>query len=761
VIHANVTLPVGGVARGTGVGCVLTVTDDGSDKNQTSLQLVTQATATCSGTAVQRNRRTGELVQRPFDCSAEGRGIVCGSLVFLEWDDLIPASAEMLAPGTNLTIEIVLGPGLSNRAAAPQLVNAIVADCVIGAPGPAAVEYLDYNSADSLEDYAGTSLRISIEELTSGCRGVAFMQFANLFIRGATDGSRIQVDPSVYVAGRLTIDGPPGTYDLEIRGKILGDILLPQGSVLGAVEVVGGVHTGAIVGGSGCTILKTDGAHLPRWELAVSSRPAADIVPAALWRLDAMDDGYYAIINTVSGKALDIRGAGGEGADLIHWQTHLGNNQQFRLMRPNGGGQAVPANGGVYGLAPRHAPTMRVGHRIGANPVLQAASGGALQLFQLVKKGAAYSIRPALDLDLAVIPSVTELIGFAAVSPGTLGAMSIIRTTIGAVTASQIGSFAFEGSRVLGAATVVGSGTVRGSDMQRLTITVPAGGEVEISDSRLADLRGNTSGRGTLTCSGVAVSQAMRILPANAADRALVMLAGESRVGDLTAGHPGLGVTGITHAQKLTPNAFPVTVAATGRLQVGTCLEEPQLVIKQGGLVEFSRLAVGGPAAGAVALAGIRRIGVLAADCESLRLTGCEVTSFESKRAFLLEVAGASTVYGKGLLPATGIFVGGASRADLSGPGHHVVISDTASMVRVNSDASIWMFASGKHAPIDVKYATGAAATFYVTHGYGSSGSLRNMTGSPVQLCTEVTDTPGSPPTLTWTMVATNLTVAL
>lgn len=90
------------------------------------------------------------------------------------------------------------------------------------------------------------------------------------------------------------------------------------------------------------------------------------------------EPGYYYIVSPQSGKALDVIGAGGDGAGICIYQIHGGHNQQW---------QFTPRGNGFFSIHARHngkALDVNGGSKDdGANMIIWNFSGGENQQFRL------------------------------------------------------------------------------------------------------------------------------------------------------------------------------------------------------------------------------------------------------------------------------------------------------------------------------------------------------------------------------------------
>ena len=67
-----------------------------------------------------------------------------------------------------------------------------------------------------------------------------------------------------------------------------------------------------------------DGASIIQWQCHSGDNQQ--------WRLEVIADGYSQIVSRHSGKCLDVSGKSlDNGASIIQWQCHGGENQQWRL----------------------------------------------------------------------------------------------------------------------------------------------------------------------------------------------------------------------------------------------------------------------------------------------------------------------------------------------------------------------------------------------------------------------------------------------
>jgi hypothetical protein len=421
---------------GYSVTCVLSVTDDGQDTNLTSLQTVISAKATLSGKADCTNPRTGKKSQRLFRNEATGRGLISGALVFLKWDGLVPEGAGKLMPGSNLVFDIELGPRFGSTVPGPRLVNAIVTDCSFSAATVDTGNFAEFLPGAELEDYESGAIQITAANLwtASGWR----IHLSSLAI--TETGGAVTIGAGLVVTGDVIVVGESTRYTLTILGSVLGNIVFPEGSSLGAVVVRGGLLMGEIKGAVSCTSLELTDAHCPNWNPTLAPETVADLAGSGSWLPSLVDDGYYIFTNTLTGRVLDVRGAGGAGADLISWQLHGGPNQQFRLYRPSGKMKG-PEDGGVVSFAPRHSPQLRVENRRGGPINVQAAATGSIQFFQLravPQGGGSYTIHPLLESGMRVVGTATEALALSDIKTSVIvGPLIFKRSTIGAHTADK------------------------------------------------------------------------------------------------------------------------------------------------------------------------------------------------------------------------------------------------------------------------------------------------------------------------------------
>ena len=81
-------------------------------------------------------------------------------------------------------------------------------------------------------------------------------------------------------------------------------------------------HSGGCVDVSGESL--NDGASIVQWQCHNGDNQQ--------WRLEVVADGYSRIVSRHSGKCLDVSGNSlDDGASIIQWQCHGGENQQWRL----------------------------------------------------------------------------------------------------------------------------------------------------------------------------------------------------------------------------------------------------------------------------------------------------------------------------------------------------------------------------------------------------------------------------------------------
>jgi hypothetical protein len=740
-ISGKVVFQDGLSLSGSSATCVLGVTDDGADTNPTSLQVVVAARATLTGKANCVNPRTGKTSLRSFSNEGVGRGVVCGALVFLKWEALLPEGAASLGAGTSLVFDVQMGPRYGSIVPGPRLVNAIVTDCFFGRTTPNAADLVDFLPGDELEDHESAALRISASELGQGRPTGWRLQLSALSVID-TAGS-VRIGPDLVVTGDVSVVGPPMRYDISIYGSVLGNIVLPVGSQLGAVTIDGGLFMGSITGSGSCTSLALTRAHCPNWAPTLAPELITGFPTTATWVLALVDDGYYTIRNLSSGKALDVLQSGGAGAILAGWPFHGGTNQQFRLYGgSNGKTVTVPSDGAIVSLAPRHSPLLRANHPKGGAFTVQADARGApnasAQTFQLrAAGGSVYSIHPLLETAMAITTTGSELLATIAVqTTSIIGSLEIQTSTVGSLQATSPTS-AFLARSILGATTITCSAfTAEDCDLGPLTFTGLAGSQVHISRARTELMRITTAGSGSVTLADVAITGSAEFLPATLTDAARIKFTGKSSVGGtLATTHPGLSAAGTLSVRKLVSGGKMLGVDAAANLSVVECTGVPPLVPEPGARVTISQL-LALTAGGVVTIANIAAVDILHVSCDELVLTNTNVRRLVADRLLTrLDLAGTTLADAQGLVPGSTVLLSAGSTANLNETDLYIHIMDAASKAQVNSDASIFLSMNGQ--PIVVKYNIGGEARLYIQRGPAITVTVRNETYAPITIVTD------------------------